>query len=146
MLRIPPPIWMLTYVGAGLAASAALGWPPGLQSRPLGAFLILIGLAPLAMAVVQFRRAGTEIQPTSPANKALIVAGAYRFTRNPMYLGLAAASLGFALWIGAWPLLLAPVLFWATTNFVHIPFEEAKMRRQFGEAYDDYCGRVRRWI
>jgi protein-S-isoprenylcysteine O-methyltransferase Ste14 len=40
----------------------------------------------------------------------------------------------------------APVALFATVNWVHIPFEEAKMRRQFGAAYDNYVARVRRWI
>jgi len=41
---------------------------------------------------------------------------------------------------------LVPIAVFATANWVHIPFEEAKMRRQFGEAYDDYTRRVRQWI
>jgi protein-S-isoprenylcysteine O-methyltransferase Ste14 len=40
----------------------------------------------------------------------------------------------------------APVALFATANWIHIPFEEAKMRRQFGTVYDDYVARVRRWI
>jgi protein-S-isoprenylcysteine O-methyltransferase Ste14 len=54
--------------------------------------------------------------------------------------------LGLAFWVGAWPMFLAPIAVFATTNWVHIPFEEAKMRRQFGAEYDAYVSRVRRWI
>jgi protein-S-isoprenylcysteine O-methyltransferase Ste14 len=43
-------------------------------------------------------------------------------------------------------MLLAPLATFATANWVHIPFEEAKMRRQFGDAFDAYCAKVRRWI
>jgi len=43
-------------------------------------------------------------------------------------------------------MLLAPVAVFLTANFVHIPFEEAKMRRQFGEAFDAYARRERRWV
>jgi protein-S-isoprenylcysteine O-methyltransferase Ste14 len=43
-------------------------------------------------------------------------------------------------------MLIAPLAVFATANWVHIPFEEAKMRRQFGAAYDDYVARVRRWV
>jgi protein-S-isoprenylcysteine O-methyltransferase Ste14 len=93
-----------------------------------------------------FRREGTEIVPTSLANRALVTRGPYRLTRNPMYLGLITLALGIAIWVGAWPMFLAPIAVFATTNFVHIPFEEAKMRRQFGPAYDDYVGRVGRWL
>jgi protein-S-isoprenylcysteine O-methyltransferase Ste14 len=54
-------------------------------------------------------------------------------------------TLGIAIWIGAWPMFIVPVAMFATANWVHLPFEEAKMRRQFGAAYDDYVARVRRW-
>ena len=63
-----------------------------------------------------------------------------------MYLGLVALSLGIAVWIGSWPMFMAPFAVFATVNWVHIPFEEAKMRRQFGAAYDDYVAWVRRWV
>jgi protein-S-isoprenylcysteine O-methyltransferase Ste14 len=63
-----------------------------------------------------------------------------------MYLGLTIVTLGIAIWVGSWPMLLAPVAVFATANWVHIPFEEAKMRRQFGSAFDDYTHKVRRWL
>ena len=101
---------------------------------------------PAVWAFVLFRREDTEINPTSPANRKLVTRGPYQFTRNPMYLGLVTLSLGIAVWIGAWPMFIAPLAVFATVNWVHIPFEEAKMRRQFGAAYDDYVARVRRWL
>jgi protein-S-isoprenylcysteine O-methyltransferase Ste14 len=63
-----------------------------------------------------------------------------------MYLGLVILSSGIAVWVGSWPFFLAPIAVFATANWVHIPFEEAKMRRQFGEEYDSYVRRVRRWL
>ena len=97
-------------------------------------------------AFVLFRREGTEIDPTSPTNRKLITSGPYQFTRNPMYLGLVILALGVALWVGAWPMFIAPVAIFATANWVHIPFEEAKMRCQFGATYEDYIEWVRRWV
>ena len=97
-------------------------------------------------AFVLFRREGTEIDPTSPTNRKLVTSGPYQFTRNPMYLGLVILTLGVALWVGAWPMFIAPVAIFATANWFHIPFEEAKMRRQFGATYEDYVERVRRWV
>ena len=95
---------------------------------------------------MQFRREGTEINPTSPANRKLVTSGPFRLTRNPMYLGLVLVTLGIALWVGAWPVLLAPIAIFATANWVHIPFEEEKMRRQFGASFDAYASNTRRWI
>ena len=148
MLKLPPPVWALSYVVLAAAISWLLGWSkvPGFPLPKLGIALALIPWALPVWAVVVFRRAGTEITPTSPTNRALVVDGPYRYTRNPMYLGLVLVTLGIAVWIGAWPMLLAPIAVFATANWVHIPFEEAKMRRQFGVSYDDYVSRVRRWV
>lgn len=148
MLKLPPPIWTLIYLLISTAISWALGWPklPFLPLPALGLVLIALAFVPPVWAITLFHRAGTEVNPTSASNRALVIEGPYRFTRNPMYGGLIALSLGVAVWVGAWPMFLAPVAVFVTVNFVHIPFEEAKMRRQFGAAYDDYCARVRRWL
>jgi protein-S-isoprenylcysteine O-methyltransferase Ste14 len=148
MVKVPPPIWALLWLMLAAGASYLAGWPrvPGLPIVPLGVMLVLLGLAISIPSALLFRREGTELNPTSEANKKLVISGLFRFTRNPMYLGLVIMTLGIALWVGAWPMLLAPVATFAVANWVHIPFEEAKMRRQFGDAYDNYVHRVRRWI
>jgi len=148
MLNLPPPIWTLIFLVAAAALSFALGWPktPGLPFLPLGIALVVLAFIPPVWAAQLFRREGTEINPTSLTNRALVTRGPYRFTRNPMYLGLITFALGIAIWVGPWPMFLAPIAVFLTTNFVHIPFEEAKMRRQFGAACDEYVARVRRWL
>jgi protein-S-isoprenylcysteine O-methyltransferase Ste14 len=148
MLRFPPPVWALAYVLLALAISWQLGWPtmPGFPLPLLGLVLATIPWILPVWAVMVFRREGTEINPTSPTNRKLITVGPYRYTRNPMYLGLIIVTLGIAVLVGSWPMFLAPIAVFATANWVHIPFEEAKMRRQFGLTYDDYVGRVRRWV
>jgi protein-S-isoprenylcysteine O-methyltransferase Ste14 len=99
-----------------------------------------------AVAIAQFRRAGTEVSPTSKTNAKLVVSGVYRFTRNPMYLGLTIASLGVAVFFGRPLMFLTPLFVFVIANWVFVPFEEAKMRRQFGAAFDAYVERVRRWL
>jgi len=148
MVKLPPPAWTLAYVLVCAAISWLAGWPqvPWLHSPPLGIALVVLGFVPPVWAVVLFRRNGTELNPTSATNSKLVTGGPFAFTRNPMYLGLVIETLGIAVWVGAWPMFLAPILSFATSNWVHIPFEEAKMRRQFGEAFDAYVGRVRRWM
>jgi protein-S-isoprenylcysteine O-methyltransferase Ste14 len=59
---------------------------------------------------------------------------------------LIVACLGAAIWFGRPLMYLAPVLVFMIENWVFIPYEEAKMRRQFGDAFDGYMKRVRRWI
>ncbi len=148
MLKLPPPIWALVYVLIAAAISWSLGWPKflGLPLAPLGIALVAVAWIPPVWAIVLFRREGTEVSPTSPANRTLVTSGPYRFTRNPMNLGLVIVTLGIAVWVGAWPMFIAPFAVFATANWIHIPFEEDKMRRQFGATYDGYVRRVRRWV
>jgi protein-S-isoprenylcysteine O-methyltransferase Ste14 len=148
MLKLPPPIWTLIYLAAAAAASWALGWPmiPGLPQPVIGGTLFFVAWLLPMWAFRLFQVEGTEIDPISPTNAKLVVRGPFRFTRNPMYLGLTLSTVGLAIWIGDWPFLAVPIAVFLTANFAHIPFEEAKMRRQFGEAYDGYAGHVRRWI
>ncbi len=148
MVKLPPPVWMVLYVVIAAGASYLAGWPliPGLPVVPLGVLLIIAGVALAVAATRLFRREGTEINPTSLTNRKLVTSGPFNFTRNPMYLSLVIIALGIAFAVGAWPMFLVPIALFATVNWVHVPFEEAKMRRQFSEAYDDYAQRVRRWI
>ena len=148
MLKFPPPIWMLIYLLLCAALSWLLGWPriPGLPLPLLGAALVAVAFIPPVWAFILFQREGTEIEPTSPTNRKLVTSGPYRYTRNPMYSGLVLLAFGIAIWVGAWPMIIAPVAVFATANWVHIPFEEAKMRRQFGADYDAYVAQVRRWV
>jgi protein-S-isoprenylcysteine O-methyltransferase Ste14 len=148
MLNIPPPVYTLAYVLIAAALSYLAGWPhvPGLPLVPLAVLIVAAGLALSATAVALFRREDTEINPVSTTNRKLVISGPYWFTRNPMYLGLVTITLGIAFWIGAWPMFLAPIATFTTANWVNVPFEEAKMRRQFGAEFDAYVSRVRRWI
>jgi protein-S-isoprenylcysteine O-methyltransferase Ste14 len=148
MLKLPPPIWALIYVLIAATTSWLFGWSklPGLPLAPLGISLVAIAWILPVWAIFLFRREGTEVNPTSVTNRKLITSGPYRYTRNPMYLGLIILTLGIAIWVGAWPMFAAPIALFATANWAHVPFEEAKMRRQFGPVYDNYVVRVRRWI
>jgi protein-S-isoprenylcysteine O-methyltransferase Ste14 len=148
MLKLPPPVWAFVYAAVAGGASAAVAWRSLIDLRvvPLGGLLLAIGLGLGVWAARLFRSAGTELNPTSAANRVLVTHGPYRFTRNPMYLGLVVFTLGLALAVGSLPMFAVPALLFLTVDRVHIPFEEAKMRRQFGAAFDDYTARVRRWL
>jgi protein-S-isoprenylcysteine O-methyltransferase Ste14 len=148
MLKLPPRIWALAYLVIAFLATYLAGWSriPGLPLAWLAVVLVLVGIALAVAAAMLFRREGTEINPTSTTNRRLVTSGPFRLTRNPMYLGLVIFTLGVAFWVGAWPMFLVPIAVFATANWVHVPFEEEKMRRQFGEAFDVYAKKVRRWI
>jgi protein-S-isoprenylcysteine O-methyltransferase Ste14 len=148
MLKLPPPVWTLAYTLIAVGASYLMRWPrvPGLPLIWLGVVVIVLGITLAVAARMLFLREGAEINPTSPVNSKLVTSGPFSLTRNPMYLGFVLVTLGIALSIGAWPMLLAPIAVFATANWVHIPFEEEKMRRQFGASFDAYASKTRRWI
>ena len=145
MLRIPPPVSMFAYLIVAGAVSWLHPWR-ALRIVWLGVGLLAFGVAISVWAAALFRRERTAIDPMSRTNRSLVVRGPFRFTRNPMYLGLVTMTLGIAFWVGSPPMFAVPVLVFATVHRAHIPFEEAKMRRQFGAAFDRYTSRVRRWI
>jgi protein-S-isoprenylcysteine O-methyltransferase Ste14 len=122
MLRVPPPIWMFLVLAVAGAASRFLPWKQHGELRIvwLGVALLIAGIGLAVSAFSLFRTEGTEIQPNSATNKTLIVRGPYRFTRNPMYLGLVIVSLGIALWVGTPPMYAVPVLVFIVANWVHI--------------------------
>ena len=148
-LKIPPPVVALACALLAWCLSVALpAWMLPWPGRHwLAGGLVAIGLALDLSALSAFLRARTTINPLAPARTSSIVrGGAYRFTRNPMYLGLACSLSGLAAWL-AHPLALAgPVLFVAwVTRFQIVP-EERAVRAAFGAPYADYLRRVRRWL
>ncbi len=146
MVRIPPPLWMFLFLAVAGIASYVLPPSVNLRVMPLGIALVVAGFATAFVAQRIFRREGTELNPVSESNKLLIVHGPYRFTRNPMYLSLIVLTTGIAFMVGSWPMFVVPVLIFVLVRTLHIPMEEAKMRRQFGASYDAYTRDVRRWI
>ena len=113
--------------------------------RVLGILLVLVGAATTLSAVGFFRRARTSLVPIRPSTT-LVSTGPYRFTRNPMYLGLAVVYVGIACWLGTlWPLLLLPVVLVLVGSLV-IAREERYLEAKFGEEYRAYRARVRRWL
>ena len=148
MLKLPPPVWtFLALIIAG-AVSWSYAWRTllDLRIRWLGIVLVALGLAFAFWAALLFRREGTQLNPTSETNKRLVVRGPFRFTRNPMYLGLLLLTLGIAFLVGSLPMFAVPFVVFAIANWAHIPFEEAKMHRQFVAEFDNYINQVRRWI
>ena len=144
LLRIPVPwVFVLTYlIGLGVE----LAWPHHiLPANPLaGGTVIALGILIAASGWITFRIARTTTVPGQPSSQ-LVTWGPYRFTRNPMYVGLTIAYVGESLLLGHfWPLALLPLV-WAYVNWVVIPVEEAKLREVFGDTYDRYRGTVRRW-
>lgn len=98
-----------------------------------------------AWSFVWFWRARTSPLPIKPSN-ALVTAGPYRFTRNPMYVSLAFLYAGLGFWFDVfWALVLLPVVIVIVRYYI-IAGEEHYLERKFGEEYLIYKARVRRWL
>ena len=146
-MRLVPPIWFVLGIIAMIVLARLVPivqWHvPAL--RWAGIALIVAGLAVALAGARQFRRRGTPVKPFSQATT-LVVDGPYRFTRNPMYLGLATILGGVALALEALaPFLVIPVFVAIITRLFVLP-EEAMMKERFGDAYADFQRRVRRWL
>jgi protein-S-isoprenylcysteine O-methyltransferase Ste14 len=110
----------------------------------VGAVLFIIGAAIAGWGLLTFRRARTTTVP-GKASSNLVTWGPYRFTRNPMYVGLIVAYLGEAgILRQIWPVVLLPLTV-AYVNWIVIPVEETTLRAVFGAEYDRYRARVPRW-
>lgn len=144
---IPPPLYFAGALVLGLLVDwvAGIDWRPHPGVRLIGAAVLLVGGILLLGALKRFQEAGTPPEPWAAAT-ALATGGVYRFTRNPMYLGMALSLLGLAL-LAASPaaLALTPVAV-ILCDRLQIVREERYMAGRFGQAYRDYCARVRRWI
>jgi protein-S-isoprenylcysteine O-methyltransferase Ste14 len=144
---ILPPHWFLIALGVELALNRWLPvvvWVPG-PLRALGGGVVVAGVCLTLWAFSLFRRARTGIKPFSESTS-LVVAGPYRFTRNPMYLGLTVTLLGSAVIMGALTPFVAPILFAVVITTRFIRFEEVQMERTFGNSYLGWKKRVRRWL
>ena len=135
-LRVPPPV--VTLVSALLmwglrGAVPSLVWlVPG--RAWLAGVLVGTGMMLGLWAVWSFRRQRTTINPHLPQQTvALVTEGVYRYTRNPMYLGMLCFLLAWALYVGY-------------LNRFQIGPEERVLEERFGTRFTSYCATVRRWL
>lgn len=148
-IRFPPPVAFVGTLVAGLLLERVLGRP----GIPLGNYLehtagwlaLVAGFAIMLTAVGLFRKSGTDPKPWKTAT-ALVTDGVYRWTRNPMYLGMALAYAGIALLLDSLVtlLLLIPLVFVIQKEVIER--EERYMEAKFGDAYRAYKQSARRWV
>jgi len=144
---LPPPLIYIAGLAAGgvvelIRSTTGPPWPISVAILVAGviAFMALAG-----GAVRRFRGAGTTENPFRPST-ALVFDGPYRFTRNPMYVGMAAVYVGLAFVLGLmWAFVFLPFVILAVDRLV-IAREERYLERKFGQEYVKYKGRVRRWV
>lgn len=148
-MRVPVPwVFALVYLlGTCVQTARPLGVGAGTRRAAfaVGVLVFALGAVAAAWAQALFRLAGTTAVP-GRISSALVTRGPYRFTRNPMYVGLALAYLGVAaMRAELWPAVLLPLVIVYLERTV-IPVEEMRLQATFGVAYDAYRHSVRRWV
>lgn len=147
MRKLLPPVLLLLLI-------ALMGWvhvgfdmpvvlPEGL--RHLGGFLVVLGLGLAIVARAQFARAQTTVHTFHEPQK-LVTSGVFRFSRNPMYVGLSLVAGGAAVFCGAITSLALATLFIVVTDRWYIPFEERMLQATFGADFERYTCATRRWL
>ena len=147
--RIPPPIvllialaliYLVSRVDDLITISDAL-------RLSLGTGLLALGLCIMIAGVISFKRAATTVNPLKPESaSSLVSSGVFRYTRNPMYLGMILISIAAVVKSSSvLSLLVVLGFFLFITRYQIIP-EERAMAKLFGEDFEQYQQRVRRWI
>jgi len=143
----PPLAWGLAVI-VGLALNWFVPLPflaTDLPAGWLGAMVFVLALALVAWAIVTITKGGSNV-PTNLPTTTIVEGGPYRFTRNPIYLGMFLGLIGLAiafdnLWL---PIMLVPFAF--VIRYAVVAREETYLERKFGDVYRDYRSRVRRWL
>jgi protein-S-isoprenylcysteine O-methyltransferase Ste14 len=131
--------WIVDY-GLSSPAIMSLGYRFWLS------LVVVAGGVSLSYRTVKlFERAGTT-HKLAGENTTLVIEGPFRWSRNPIYVGLTLIVLGIAIYGGSVPFLLAPVVFFLTLNFGFVPWEERRLEATFGDPYRAYQQQVRRWL
>ena len=149
-LRIPPPIVALISILLIFLSKdyiLILYLHPHLQNT-LSLLFLIIGFVIIFSATKEFRKSETTVNPMKPeTSTCLVTLGIFKYSRNPMYLGLTSILLAscfyFSSFLGV--ILYVPLFIFYITVFQIIPEEEA-MKNLFNDEYLDYCSKVRRWI
>lgn len=145
LIYLPPPVLALLLLGLGFWLDREVPGLPGPSLPAIGILLIAEGLVLAVIALLELQRQRTTFIPHGDPS-ALVVTGAYQWTRNPIYLGILVTLFGLGLYSGALFLFAAPIVFFSLINKIHIPYEEDKLAERFGSRYWQYERDTSRWL
>ncbi len=139
-----PPLWLVLFLFLGftMPRSEELFYEQAL----MGQCFVVVGVIFMIVAVVQMQRHKTTVIPHRTAS-ALVTTGLFGQTRNPIYLGDTFVLVGalFYWQVHLPAFILVPAFMWVITQRFIKP-EEARLQAAFGDAFDEYCAAVRRWL
>lgn len=145
--KLLPPVWLLIFLllQTGLHFYLPLYLLPELLPRLAGLISLALGLVIIIWGATAFKRAETPLIPFETST-ALVSSGPFRFTRNPMYLGMLFILTATALFFGSLAPFFVIALFFLVIRQQYVIPEEDMLEELFGDDYVSYCSRVRRWL
>lgn len=141
------------FGGPGILAVYVPAWitrwrvpPTPWESRLIAFAVIAIGLVPLADSISRFVREGRGTLSPSHPTENLVIQGLYRYVRNPMYLGVLTLIAGQTVLFRSWQLGIYLVCVAVGFHLFVVFYEEPTLKGKYGQAFEQYCGDVPRWI
>ncbi|MBW8192412.1 isoprenylcysteine carboxylmethyltransferase family protein [Neiella marina] len=153
-LKLPPVLLVVIAAGLIVISPAFSYFESVNQARQMSSWMPLTATGLMALGIIvaitgvyQFRQYQTTVNPVNPHHaSSLVTTGIYRFSRNPMYLGMLIALLGWsAWWQQPFGLIITQLFNLYMSRFQIIP-EERALQGQFGLQFDEYCQQTRRWL
>src|SRR2546430_612481 len=138
---------LLVFVPDRILIQAGIVRPAVIGPIQIAGMLVVVAGAALALASIltfAFVGKGTPA-PFDPPRK-LVIAGPYRWVRNPMYIGAGLVLLGAAMFYGSFGLALYTIVFWSMAHLFVLFYEEPILRKKFGSEYAAYTSSRRRWM
>ncbi len=146
-VKFPPPLIAAAVIlpGYGLDLLKPLPITASTQLFAVGIAVIFFALSIIVIAAVSFFRTKTHIEPWKPTS-AIISSGIFRISRNPIYVGLCLSTVGAGLLLNSWWVVLSVLPLIYLLYYFVIRLEEGYLLEKFGQEYQDYQLRVRRWL
>lgn len=144
----PPPLLFVIGIATGWAINQKIRWSLGIivpAQAIISWIMVICGVSLMVWGLITFRLEKTAVYPNQPARQ-LVAKGPFRFSRNPMYVGLTIMTAGIGLLAAnVWMLIMLPVTLIVLWKSV-IQKEERYLKSEFGSVYEEYQKQVRRWI
>ena len=153
------PVWVRAAIFIVVVPASVAGWIPwysaglppltpraGVPLALFAALLVVAGWTVLLVCAREFARAGRGTPAPYDPPRALVTSGLYHFTRNPMYVGVATAIFGQALWFHSRDIVIYGIAMVVMFHIVILIYEEPRLTKVFGKQYLDYKKTVPRWI
>ena len=153
------PVWVRAALFIVVVPASVAGWIPwyaagspplvpraGVLLAALAALMVVVGWTVLLVCAREFAHAGRGTPAPYDPPRLLVTSGLYRFTRNPMYVGVATAIFGQAIWFRSLDATIYGIAMVLAFHVAILIYEEPRLTKVFGQQYLDYRNRVPRWI